>query len=157
MPISGEYAANDAISFADCYVEVDLTPSSSSYAAIDSWATDIAVSGEEIPTTSTYPFKGSAIVFTGTKGPAQITCTIVYTEGSTAAYYNIRTLFESGNNNPMNIRWQPNGSGTGKLRFTSVGGKLTACPPPTGSGSADSANVVTFRIDADSIDMSISA
>jgi hypothetical protein len=153
MPISGEYTENDALSFADAHVEVDLTPSTPAWAAIPSWATDIAVSGESIPTANTKPFKGSAIVFTGSKDPAQITCTIVFTQGSSDAYFNIRTLFESGDRNPMNIRWSPGGSGTTNLRFTSVGGKLTACPPPVGSGDANNANVVSFVIDADRITM----
>lgn len=157
MPISGSYTANDAISFADCYVQVDLTPASPAWADIDSWSTDIAFSGEQIPTNSAYPFKGSAIVFTGVKGPAQIVCTVVYTEGTADPFYNIRTLFESGDNNPMDIRWQPDGSGTGKLLFTSSGGKLVACPPPTGSGDASSANVVQFTIEADSVGMTISS
>jgi hypothetical protein len=156
MPISGSYSAGDAITMADCYVEADLTPSSSSYAVVQSWTTDVAVSGEGIPTTSTKPFGNPPIVFTGTKDPAQVVLTIVYTEGSTDPYRNFRTLFESGNNNPCDVRWMPSGSGTGNLIFTTSGGKLTACPPPTGSGSADSANVVQITIDCDSIAMTVS-
>jgi hypothetical protein len=157
MPITGTYTAGDAITMADCYAELDLTPSSSVWASIQSWHTDIAVSGEDIPTTSTKPFGNPPIVFTGTKNPARVTITIVYTEGSTDPYRNLRTLFESGNDNPCDVRWQPSGSGTGVLLFTTSGGKLVACPPPTGSGEADSANVIQAIIDCDSIAMSVSS
>jgi hypothetical protein len=38
MPISGSYSAGDAISFKDCFVEVDILYNAS-WADIDSWAT----------------------------------------------------------------------------------------------------------------------
>lgn len=153
MPISGTYTSGDAVSFGDCDVDIDLSDTGT-WAAVESWSTEIVTSGGEIPTTQVYPFAGSAIVFTGVKGPITINCTIVYTEGSTSPYWNIRTRYESGDNLPMEIRWSPKGSASGNLRFTSNGGKLTACPLPNGAGDAASANVATVTITADSVTMS---
>jgi hypothetical protein len=155
MAISGTYTAGDAISFGDCYVAVDLTPAASSYATIDSWSTEIQVSGEEVPTTQTYPFSGNAIVFTGVKGPAEVRCTIVYTQDTTDPYYAIRTLFASASGPACDIKFAPAGSGTGNLLFTTSGGKLISAPVPSGAGDANSPNVVTFVIRADGISMSI--
>lgn len=151
MPISGAYAAGDAISFKDCLVEVDLTPAAPSWADIDSWATEVAVTGEDVPTTETYPFEGSAIVFAGVKSPVELAVTIVYTEGSTDPFMNIRDYFEANNGPPCNVRFTPAGSASGNFRYTTSGGKLIACPPPVGSGDARSATVVTFVVRADSL------
>ena len=150
MAISGTYAAGDAISFKDCLVEVDLTDSGS-WANIASWATEVQVSGEDVPTTETYPFSGSAIVFAGSKSPVELRVTIVYTEGSTDPFDNIRDRFEANDGPAMEVRFAPAGSATGNKRFTTAGGKLTACPPPQGSGDASSATVCTFVIRADSL------
>jgi hypothetical protein len=150
MAISGTYAAGDAISFKDCLVEVDLTDNGT-WARIDSCATEIQVSGEDVPTTETYPFAGSAIVFAGSKSPVEVRCTIVYTEGSTDPFDNIRDRFEANDAPAMEIRFAPAGSAAGNKRFSTAGGKLIAAPPPTGSGDASSATVCTFVIRADSL------
>lgn len=151
MAISGTYAANDAVSFKDCLVEVDLTPSSSSYADIDSWATEVTVSGEDVPTTEVYPFEGSAIVFAGNKSPVEVQVTAVYTEGSTDPFQNIRDAFEASDGPDFDVRFTPAGSASGNFRFTTSGGKLTACPPPQGAGDAASAQIFTFVVRADSL------
>jgi hypothetical protein len=150
MPISSTYAAGDAISFADCLVEVDITDVGT-WADIDSWATEVTVSGEDVPTTETYPFEGSAIVFVGTKSPVEVSVTAVYTEGSTDPFQNIRDRFEAGNGPAFEVRFSPGGSVTGGFRFTTAGGKLIACPPPVGTGDAASATTFTFVVRADSL------
>jgi hypothetical protein len=150
MAISGTYAANDAIEFKDAMVEVDLI-ADATWVAIDSWATDVAVSGEEVPSTETYPFAGSAIVFTGTKSPVEVDITCVYTEGSTDPFQNIRDRFEASSGPVLDVRFVPGGSASGNFRFTTSGGKLMACPPPVGSGDANSATLFTFKVRADSL------
>lgn len=150
MAISGTYAANDAIEFKDAMVEVDLT-AGGTFIPIDSWATDVAVSGEDVPSTETYPFAGSAIVFTGTKSPVEVDITCVYTEGSTDPFQNIRDRFEAASGPVINVRFCPAGSASGNFRFTTSGGKLMSCPPPVGSGDANSATLFTFKVRADSL------
>lgn len=151
MAISGAYVANDAISFKDCFVEVDLTPASSSYADIDSWATEVSVSGEDVPTTEVYPFEGSAIVFAGNKSPVEVQVTAVYTEGSADPFQNIRDKFEAGDGPDVDVRFAPAGSSASNFKFTTSGGKLIACPPPQGAGDAASAQIFTFVVRADSL------
>ena len=150
MAISGAYVANDAISFKDCLVETDLV-ADGTWADIDSWSTEVAVSGEDVPTTQVYPFEGSAIVFAGNKSPVEVSVTSVYTEGSTDPFQNIRDAFEAGDGPTFDVRFIPGGSASGNFRFTTSGGKLTACPPPVGAGDASSATVFTFVVTADSL------
>ena len=150
MAISGTFAAGDAVSFADAMVEVDLT-AGGTFVPVDSSATQVDVSGEDVPTTETYPFSGSAVVFVGTKSPVELTITALYTEGSTDPFVNIRDRFEAGNGPVMEVRFVPAGSASGNYRFTTSGGKLTACPPATGAGDASSATVFTFTVRANSL------
>ena len=150
MAISGTYAANDAVSFKDCMVEVDLT-AGGTFVPIDSWSTEVTVSGEDVPTTEVYPFAGSSIVFAGNKSPVEVQVTSVYTEGSTDPFQNIRDRFEAADGPIIDVRFVPAGSASGNFRFTTSGGKLTACPPPQGAGDASSATVFTFVVRADSL------
>lgn len=152
MPISGTYAAGDAITFGDCLVEVDPLDDTT-WADIDSWATEVTVSGAVVPSTETYPFEGTAIVFVGTKSPVEVTVTAVYTEGSTDPFDIIRTRFEAANGPAFEVRFAPGGSVTGGKRFSTAGGKLMACPPPVGAGDASSATTFTFVVRADSLAM----
>lgn len=152
MAISGTYQAGDAVSFKDCLVEVDLL-GNATWADIDSWATEVSISGEDINTTETYPFEGTAIVFAGTKNSVEVQVTIVYTEGSDDPFYQIRTRFEAADAPDFDVRFAPAGSITGGRRFTTSGGKLVACPPPVGAGDASSATVVIFTVRADSLSM----
>ena len=150
MAISGTYAANDAVSFKDCMVEVDLT-AGGTFVPIDSWATAVSVSGEDVPTAEAYPFAGSPIVFAGSKSPVELQTTSVYTEGSTDPFQNIRDRFEAADGPNMDVRFVPAGSASGNFRFTTSGGKLLACPPPQGAGDAASAQTFTFIVRADSL------
>lgn len=155
-PISGDFAAGDEVSFGDCAVWIDLN-AESDFNLIDTWASEVSFTGEDIPTTQTYPFRGSAIGFTGVTGPATISITIVYTEGTDDAYHNIRTRFESASAPVCDVRWAPKGSASNNKNFTTSGGKLIACPPPTGAGDANTPNQVTFQVYANSVAMSTNA
>jgi hypothetical protein len=150
MAISGTYDTNDAVSFKDCMVEVDLT-AGGSFVPIDSWATEVSVSGEDVPTAEAYPFAGSPIVFAGNKSPVEVTITVIYTEGSLDPFKNIRDRFEAADGPIIEVRFVPAGSASGNYRFTTSGGKLIACPPPQGAGDAASAQVFTFVVRADSL------
>ena len=150
MAISGTFTAGDAISYADAMVEVDLT-AGGTFVPVDSWSTEVTVSGEDVPTTEVHPYAGSAIVFVGTKSSVEVSVTAVYTEGSTDPFQNIRDRFEAASGPAMNVRFVPAGSASGNFRFTTSGGKLTACPPATGAGDASSATVFTFVVRANSL------
>lgn len=155
-PITGTFTAGDEVSFGDCAVWLDLN-AENDYNLIDSWATEVTMSGEDIPTTQTYPFAGTAVGFTGVKGPATVNCTIIYTEATQDAYYQLRARFEGSDGPVCNIRWSPKGTAANNRNFTTVGGKLIACPPPTGAGDANTPNQVTFSIYANSVAMGVNA
>jgi hypothetical protein len=156
MAISGTYTAGDAVSFKDALVEVELTGADSVWADIDSWATEVTISGEEVPTSETYPFEGDPITFAGNKTPVRVEVAIVYTEGTAAAFYQIRTRFEAAPGGSFDVRITPKGSGSGNLKYTTSGGKLVACPPPVGAGDASSATLCRFVVVADGIAMAAS-
>lgn len=143
MAISGTYQDGDAVNYKDCYVEVDVE-GNGSWAPLWSWATEVALSGEDVPTTETFPFGHDPIVFTGRKGAIDVTVTAVYTEGTNDPFHNIRARFESDPGGDFDVRFVPKGSSPGNKMFSTNGGKLTACPPPVGAGDASSATVFSF-------------
>ena len=152
MAISGTRTTGDGVSYKDCYVEVDLL-GDGNWAAIDSWATDVNVSGEGVPTTSRRPFAGAPETFVGNKEPVTIDVTILFTQGSADPYRQIRARFEAADGPDMEVRWVPAGSGSGNVRFTSSGGKLIAAPAPSGSSEDNNGAVATFQIFASSVSM----
>jgi hypothetical protein len=149
--ISGAYADGDAINFANCEVEVDLTPASSSYANIDSWATEVACDPRVVNTTEINTFTHpSAIVFTGKPQPMNVTITILFTEGSTDPFVN---LFNTTQGAAMDARWGPAGAGSGGRAFTTTGGKFTSLGMPQGTATDASATVVPFIVRAGGVSM----
>lgn len=151
MAITGTYSDGDAINFNDCEVEVDLTPSSSAYANIDSWTSEIAVTDEEVDTTETYTFTHTgAIIFTGNVKPQDVTCTVVYTEDTTDPYQNIKGHTMGA---AMDARWSPKGGSTGNLQFTTSGGKLVRRGYPQGAADGSTATTFPFTVRASSIAM----
>ena len=151
MAISGTYADGDAININDCEVEVDLTPASSSYANIDSWATEIAVTDESVESTEVYPFTHTgAIVFTGNPNPVEVTTTVVYTEDTTDPYQNIKNQTLGA---LTDVRWSPNGGASGDLQFTTSGGRLISRGLPQGAGDGSTATQFPFMVKASSVGM----
>lgn len=151
MAISGTYADGDAIQMNNCEVEVDLTPASSSYANIDSWATEIAVTDEQVNTTEAYTFTHTGpIVFAGNPQPVNVTVTCVYTEDTTDPYQNIKG---HSIGTAMDIRWSPAGGASGDLQFTTSGGLLIRRGFPQGNAEGGSAVVFPFEVRCSSVGM----
>lgn len=151
MAISGTFTSGDEVTFKDCKVEVDLTPSSSSFAGIDSWATEVAVSGGDTPITQVYPFTSDVIVLPGNRTPYTVTVTVLYTEGSTDPFKNINDHYNNGPGDAFDVQWSPLGSGEGGYLFTTSGGKLTNVTLPQGSGDAATPTTFQFTVQCSSI------
>ena len=151
MAISGTYSDGDAINMADCEVEVDLTPASSSYANIDSWASEIAVGNEEVNSTETYTFTHTGpIIFTGNPSPIEVTVTCVYTEGTTDPYYNIKNQALGA---LTDVRWGPAGAGSGGNAFSTSGGRLIRRGLPQGAADGSTATVFPFMVRCSSVSL----
>lgn len=151
MAISGTYTDGDAISIKDCEVEVDLTPATSAFANIDSWASDITVGEETVPTTETYTFTHTgAIVFAGNQSPIDVTVTSVFTQGTTDPYQNIKNQTLGA---ATDVRWSPNGGASGDLQFTTSGGKLVSRGLPQGAADGSTATVFPFTVRCSSVAM----
>lgn len=143
MAISGTYSDGDAIQMNNCEVEVDLTPASSSFANVDSWATEITATDEQVNTSEAYTFTHTGpIVFAGNPQPVTVTTTCVYTEGTTDPYHNIKNASLGG---LMDVRWGPAGVGSGGKAFTTSGGLLVRRSLP--QGNAEGTNPVVFSWD----------
>lgn len=151
MAISGAYAVNDAVSFNNCLVEVDQTPSASSFKPIDSWATSVSVSGGDTPTEQAYPFAGGPIVMVGNINPFRVVIEVVYTEGATDPFNEIYDDYIANPGLNYDTRWVPKGSGSGYNRFTTSGGKLVNCTLPQGAGEGANATMFTFEIECSTI------
>lgn len=151
MAISGTYADGDAIQINDCEVEVDLTPASSSYANIDSWASEIVVGDEQVATTETYTFTHTGpIIFAGNAQPIPVDVTYVYTEGTTDPYYNIKQQTLGSN---MDVRWGPAGAGSGGNAFTTSGGVFIRRSLPQGAADGSTAVTVSFGLVCSSVSL----
>ncbi len=149
MAISGTYSDGDAINFNDCEVEVDLTPSSSSFANIDSWAASIEVDPKTVQTTESYTFTHTGpIVFTGNPDPRNVTVTCVYTEGATDPFKNINDHTIGAD---FDVRFAPKGGATGDYQFTTSGGKLISVGSPQGAADGSTATTFTFVVRCSSI------
>lgn len=149
MSISGVYADGDAINMADCEVEVDLTPATSAFANIDSWTSAIAATPETVNTTETYTFTHTGpIIFAGNPGPIDVTCTVVFTEGATDPYSNIKAQSLSA---LTDVRWGPAGAGSGGISFTTGGGRLVSRTLPQGAADGSTATTFDFTVRAGSV------
>ena len=152
MAISGTYADGDAISFNDCIVEVDLTPSSSSWANIDSWATNITVSGGDTPSTDSYTFTHTgAITFVGNRAPYDVTIECVYTEGTTDPFTAINAAYNTSPGVLFDVRWVPAGTATTNQRYATSGGRLMHVSQPQGAADGSNAIIFDFMVKCSSI------
>jgi hypothetical protein len=144
MAISGTYADGDAVSFNDCIVEVDLTPAASSWANIDSWATNVQVSGGAVPSTDSYTFTHTgAITFVGNRAPYEVTIECVYTETATDPFTEINAAFNASPGVLFDARWVPGGTATTNQRYATSGGRLMMVSQP--QGAADGSNAIVFE------------
>lgn len=157
MAISGSFAEGEEVVFNDCKVEVDLTPvSSSTYATITSWSTDVAVDGGDVPTSQTFLFQAEGpLILPGNRNAWRVTVSALYTTTSTDPYHNIWLKHEDPATNyasdlrAMNVQWTP--QNTTGYKFTTAGGKLVNCSVPMGSAASTEPQIFTFTIEATAI------
>jgi hypothetical protein len=151
MAISGTYSDGDAIQMNNCEVEVDLTPASSSFANIDSWATEVVATDEQVNTAYAYTFTHTGpIVFAGNPQPVTVTVTCVYTEGTTDPYHNIKN---KSLGSLVDTRWGPAGAGSGGKAFTTSGGVLKRRTLPQGNAEGTNPVVFSFDVECSSVSM----
>lgn len=143
MAITGTFAAGDEQTFNDVSVDIDLTPASSSFAAIESWMTNITISGGDTPS-STFNTYTTPMVFTGEKNPYTINCEIVFTLGATDPFSTIYAAYVAAPGLLTDLRWSPPGGASGEMQFLTVGGKLLDCTIP--SQGANDSGAVLFNI-----------
>lgn len=159
MAISGSYAAGDEVIIRDAKIEVDLTPiSSSSYAEVTTWGTEVSIDGGDIPTQQVFVFQSDGpVIFDGNRNAWRVTVTCLYTEGSTDPFQNIWDKHEDPDTNyasdlrAMNVRVSPAGGDSGEFQFTTAGGKLVQCTPPAGDAAATTPQLFTFTVEAQSL------
>lgn len=144
MTISGTFAAGDEVSFNDAEVEVDIT-GSSSYVAIDSWATRVTPTIGRVPVNETYPLTSDVVLTVGNKPMDGVVVEVLFTEDSTDPFENIYDTWEANPGAPFSVRWTPSGSAGGQI-FTLEGGKLVNVTLPNIQGDGTSPAVFSFEV-----------
>ena len=154
MAISGTYAAGDQVNFSNMEFGIDLG-ASGTFVAIESWTTDVQVSGGERETATTRTHGGSAIVGVSNKNSVTVVVTCVYSQDSTDPFQNIYDAYAANSDDgDCDVQWNKNGATTGDDQWTTDGGKLVHCSVPTPLAAAD-ANIgtFTFTIECSEVDL----
>lgn len=153
MPIAGERVQGSAVSGVDALVEFKL--GNDEWAAVDSWATRVTVTGGDVPFSSRAPFKGAAEIFVGKRNPYEISVEILYTEGSTDPFAALWDAQEESTDIDLDVRWSPNGEDGGGFRFTSIGGKMGTVLPPDLDSESEEPTVMVVPVRAGAIERDV--
>ena len=157
MAITGAMVEADAVSFTDPDILWDLTPSSSSFANIESWVTGITVTGGDVPITNFSTFT-VPMVFVGKRNPFTIVVEMAYTEAAlTNPFKQIYDLFDANPGLLQDVQWHPEGAATGNYIYTSSGARLIGCTLPQGTSSGSDPTLFTATLQAPSIAISVGA
>lgn len=151
MAITGTFAAGEQISPNNLDISVDQTPATSSFIAIESWASMVSVSGGDTPISNFNTFN-VAIVYTGEQNPYKVTVTAVYTESAATDLF--PEIYDDYVANPglaYDVRWWPQGNSTGNFQYTTSGGKLTNVTMPDWDATSAGPSTFQFTIDCSSI------
>jgi len=155
MAITGAMVAADGISFTDPDIEIDQTPAASSFINVESWATDLTVSGGDVPITDFSTFV-VPLVFIGKQNPYTLVLQMAYTEAAVTNPF--KDIFDDYIADPgklYDLQWHPEGAATGNYIFTTTGGRLIDCSLPQGSSSGSDPTLFTITIQASSVAVSV--
>lgn len=155
MAITGAMVAADAVSFDDPDILWDQTPSSSSFIAIESWATSINVTGGDVPITNFSTFT-VPMVFIGKQNPYTVVIEMAYTEAAVTNPF--KEIFDAFAANPgllQDVKWHPEGAAVGNYIFTTSAGRLVDVTLPQGTSSGADPTLFTCTLQVPSIAISI--
>ena len=150
MAITGSFSAGDEVTYNDVSIDIDQTPASSSFIAVESWMTNITVSGGDTPT-STFNTYTTPLVFTGEINPWTVVVEGIYTETTTDPFIEIYDDYVASPGLLYDVRWSPSGGASGAIQYTTSGGKLTAVTIPTQSANDSGAVMFSFTIQCSTI------
>lgn len=143
MAITGTFSAGNQVQFTDVEIDLDQLGTASTWNAVESWGTNLVVSGGDTPVTDFKTYT-TPVIFTGEKNPYQFVVTMLFTNTSTDPWQDIMDDYLAGTDD-YDIRYYPTGSSTsGGQIITSSGGKLVDVGLP--QRSANDANAVEFSI-----------
>lgn len=151
MAITGTRAVGDEVSFKDMKVEIDQTPASSSFVAVETWASNVTVSGGDANVGELLTYGGDPIILTGEQNPYTVEIEMVYTEVDTAPFKEIYDDFSADPGLRQDARWSPKGGSTGDYQFTTSGGRLINCTLPQRPAADGQPAVFTITIRCSSI------
>lgn len=151
MAITGTRASGDAVTFKDCKVSIDQTPSSSSFIDVSTWGTNVTVSGGDVPINTVKTYAGDPIPLPGEQNTYRVEAMFVYTEGATDPFKEIYDDFSANPGLAYDLRWSPSGGASGDLQFTTTGGRMVNCTIPTESAEGGGPAVFTVIIEASGI------
>lgn len=147
MAISGSMAEADIIKFNTAYLEVDLTPASSSYALINTWATMVEIDTGRPDATEEKTLDGlSHPINSGILNTSMVRVTCFYTENAaTDPFLNIYDHFMTNKGGAFDVRWSKSDTAN-EYQFATVNGKLEYCTPPGYDANGNQATKFVFEV-----------
>lgn len=143
MAISGTFTPGNESSMAKAEVDVDLGDTGT-FAAIESWSTNVAASGGETADAETPLLDETVLVTLGRRAPITVVITCLFTKDANGPFKNIFDAYiNNTNEKKCDVRWSEKGATTGDLRFFTENGKILNCTTPT--FDANSAGLSTFQ------------
>lgn len=146
MAISGTMAEADIVKFNNAVIEVDLTPASSAFVQIESWATMVEIDPGRVDTTEEKTLDGvSHVIVSGIINASLVRVTCFYTEGDTDPFTNIYDHFQTNKGGAFDVRWSASDSAN-ENQFATSSGKLVYCTPPGYDANGNQAQKFVFEV-----------
>lgn len=146
MPISGTRSDGDEISFNDAEVEID-EGGTGSFVNFESWVASVAAQAQTRDRGQLRLHDGNPVVSVSQLGAGEATVTVLYTEGTGDPFNNIYDAHMAGTlGSRIDIRYNKNGAIAGDNQFTTSGGKLTSCDPPSTNADDSTPTTITFTL-----------
>lgn len=147
MAISGTMVEADIVKFNNAVVEVDLTPASSSFVQIESWATMVEIDPGRVSDTEEKTLDGEThVIVDGILSASMVRVTCFYTEAATTdPFINIYDHLQTNKGGAFDVRWSANNTAD-ENQFSTVSGKLVYCTPPGYDANGNQAQKFVFEV-----------
>jgi len=140
MAITGTLSNTSLVKMNNAVVQVKI--GTGSWAAIESWATQVTPTRGIIPTTDDPTLDGERHNSTGIQEKSRVEATVIYDEAAGGPAANLYD--ELGD--AVDVRWSKSGT-AGDKRFFTSDGILVECSPPGYNSSENGNTKITFVIE----------
>lgn len=136
--------ATDALTFKANVIE--FSANGSAWTAVSGESGSVTIDGGERSTEETFTWDADTpIVSSGKRGKLSVKVRILYRVDPASGWTMSKTAYEG--DSALYVRWSPEGGTSGKKRYTTSAGKVTA--PPYPGGEAGSAALIATEVNVD--------